>query len=225
LTKPFKCFDKTYPEACYAGVITVILIFELSLSIQNYQIAHELIQSIDYGLYPKFQQVEVTYVAANETSQEIFFKLKNTGTWRSTIESVLVNDTEVSMIPSLPLTMGPHVDYVTIVFNYNGSWNDTVQVKILTDYSRADVYDNIEQSIDLQVASKNPIMNAYPSESESQTVYQLKHRWEILRKNSAKILILTPLIVGLGAFFAYRQLRKFQSLAFTITRLLRKRVS
>ncbi len=208
MTRRSRCFYRIrlgYSEAsALTGIILVILIVPLILSIQNFQMAGYLIEHTDYGLYSMFQAVKVEYVAANETSQEIFFKLHNYGTLSATIEKVLVNDAEATMMTSLPLTLGSYVDYGTIVFKYNGSWEDSIQVTMLTDHGV--VYGegvDIKQSVNLQDASQNSVISVYPSESESQKAYQMQHRWEILRTSLAEICILTPSIMGLAAFFVY----------------------
>ncbi len=199
-----------YSEACLAGVIAVILIAELFGSLQTYHVANDCIQSIDYGLYPLWEQVDITYVAANETSQELFVKLQSVGTRRTFIEHVLVNDAEARTIPSLPFIMWGHVDYVTLVIHYKGSWDEPVRLNIVygdpytigyTDEGETyGYYVTFAQTIDLHVSSQNPIRNAYPSESEALKIDQFHHRWEILRSSVMKIGILTPVIVGLLVF-------------------------
>lgn len=197
-----------HPKACaLAGVFLVILIVPLGLPIQNCQTAGYLIQYTD-GLYPMFQAVKVLYVAANETSQEIFFKLYSYGTLNATIERVLVNGKEVTTINSLPLTLGSFVDYGTVIFKYDGSWEDTIQVKMETGWGSAQEEYNIKHSVDLQDASQNSINAAYPSETESQKAYQMQHRWEIFRTSLAESFILAQSIIGLAAFLVYEWLRK-----------------
>jgi hypothetical protein len=111
--------------------------------------------------------VSIVYVAANQTSQEIFCKLRNDGPNSATLTELWVNNTRVNTGNSLPLAFEPLLDYKTFVFNYNGSWQGSILITFYTPWSQQPFGDNgVQKLVYLKAVSANPISEAYTSEMD-----------------------------------------------------------
>jgi len=123
--------------------------------------------------YPPHDWLEIVYVAANQTSREIFCKIRNTGNANSILEGIRVNGSKVSTMSKLPITIEPVGDYKTCVFKYDGPWKGSILIDFYT--SSCGEYERWGKLVDLQAASSNPIEGAYPSRGE--ILVQSLHLW------------------------------------------------
>jgi len=154
-----------------AGVILAVL---LGLIIFSYLIMAGYYEA-HYGGFPtRFERIRIVYAAADQTTREIFCKLCNTGNTFAILEEVWVNGTKVSTRDPLPITMESFLDYKTIVFGYNGTWEGSILISVRTRAAY-----NFNGLVDLQAASRNPIGGAYPSTAELQQVYLEHHLGEV----------------------------------------------
>jgi len=142
-------------------VVCIILVILLGLIVGSYLV----ISYHNFGYnYAPHDRLEILYVAANQTSREIFCKVRNTGNAYSILEVIRVNGSKVSMVSRLPVTMEPIMDYETCVFRYDGPWKGSMLVDFYT--TSAGQYERWGKLVDLQTASNSPIEGAYPSGAE-----------------------------------------------------------
>lgn len=137
----------------YGLVVTSYVVYDARRGVEVYQ--RHIFAFTEEG------RVSIVYVAANQTSQEIYCKLRNDGPNWSTLTELRVNGTRVDTGGSLPLNFERLLDYKTFVFQYNGSWQDSILITFL--YHPGD-YPTAQKLVDLRTVSANPISGAYTSE-------------------------------------------------------------
>lgn len=120
--------------------------------------------------------IEILYVAANQTSREIFCKLRGNGTVTSTVYEVRVNGTIVTTGDPLPITL-KNAEYKTYVFRYDGPWEGSILIFFDVHSFFRREKGGPEILVDLQTISKNPIEGAYPSKIE------LFYAWLLYRES------------------------------------------
>jgi len=147
-------------------VVWVLLIILSGLIVGSYLIIsyHEF--SFFCLLYCNYwpDRLEIVYVAANQTSREIFCKIRNTGIANSSLVEIRVNSSKISMVGQLPMTIGSILDYKTCVFRYEGPWKGSILIDFYT--VSGGEYERWGKLVDLRTASGNPVEGAYPSGAE-----------------------------------------------------------
>jgi hypothetical protein len=147
-------------------VVWVLLIILSGLMVSSYLIIsyHEF--SFFCWLYCNYwpDRLQIVYVAANQTSREIFCKVRNTGNGNSSLVEIRVNSSEVSMVSQLPMNIGSTLDYRTCVFRYEGPWKGSILIDFYT--VSGGQYERWGKLVDLQTASSDHIEGAYPSGAE-----------------------------------------------------------
>lgn len=151
-----------------------------------------------------FDRLQILYVAANQTSREIYCKVLNTGSHLLTLEEVRVNGSKVITSEQLPITIKPVcvLDYKTFVFRYDGPWKGS----ILLDFLAAGR--DWEKLVDLQTASSNPIEGAYPDKFELLSIYINRNLGEIARYMEAVLWGSIAAYLAVGAQLVLRGLKK-----------------
>lgn len=122
--------------------------------------------------------MQILYVAANQTSREIYCKILNTGTHLLTLEEIRVNGSKVIAKDRLPLIIKPFYarDYRTCVFRYDGPWKGSILIDF---HTLIGLRTDWEKLVDLQTASSNPIEGAYPDRFEFLSIYFYRNLVEI----------------------------------------------
>jgi len=151
-----------------------------------------------------FDRLEILYVAANQTSREIYCKVLNTGSHLLTLEEVRVNGSKVVTREQLPITIKPFcvLDYRTFVFRYDGPWKGSILLDFLAE---GRVWGKL---VDLQTASSNPIEGAYPDRFELLSIYFNRNLGEIARYMEAVLWGSIAAYMAVGAQLVFRGLKK-----------------
>jgi len=147
-------------------VVWALLIILLGLMASSYLILSYHDYSFYCLLYYNYwpDRMEIVYVAANQTSREIFCKIRNTGNAYSRLVEIRVNSSKVGMVSQLPITIGSILDYETCVFRYEGPWKGSILIDFYT--VSGGEYERWGKLVNLRTASSNPIEGAYPSRAE-----------------------------------------------------------
>lgn len=146
--------------------VRILLIISLGLIVSSYLTMsyHEFYYYclLYYNYWP--DRLEIVYVAANQTSREIFCKVRNTGNAYARLVEIRVNGSKVSMVDQLSITIESILDYRTCIFRYEGPWKGSILIDFYT--ISGGEYERWGKLVDLQAASSNPIEGAYPSRTE-----------------------------------------------------------
>jgi len=116
------------------------------------------------------ERTEVVYAVANQTSREVFLKLR--GDWSSFahLEEVRVNGSKVQAGDPLPILGEAGLNYKTYAFRYDGPWEDSI---LITFYTHGLALS--EQLVDLRAASRNSMEGLNPTVFELLEVYLRRH--------------------------------------------------
>ena len=140
------------------------------------------------GFIGSWEELEVVYVAANASSGDVFCKLRNTAVHASTFDHILVNETRVSPRTPLPGRIR-RWEYATVVFPYNGTWNDRIEIVVWTESAWPSF-----RVVDLAVASTSPVEDVYPSAVDLLDTWLRQHAQDI--RGAIVLAILLAIVVG-----------------------------
>jgi len=154
-----------------------------------------------------FDRLQILYVAANQTSREIYCKVLNTGSHLLTIDEIKVNGSKVITRDRLPIIIRPLCvrDYKTFVFRYDGPWKGSIVIGFHTLISFPADW---EKLVNLQTASSNPIGGAYPDRFELLSIYFYRNLGEIARYMEAVLWGSITAFLAVGAQLVLRGLKK-----------------
>jgi len=123
------------------------------------------------------ERMEVVYAVANQTSRQVFLKLR--GDWWdfANLGEVRVNGCKVAGDP-LPILSGEAgLNYKTYAFRYDGPWEGSILITFYADVPVKQLL--FEQLVDLRSASGNSMEGLDPTISELVEVYLRRHSDEV----------------------------------------------